>query len=198
MIDNYDSFTYNIVQYCGELGKDVRVVRNDAVTVDAVRATNPEAIIISPGPCTPAEAGISMDVVRQLGTRIPMLGVCLGHQSIAQALGGRIVHARRVMHGKTSKIYHLGSDIFATLDNPITATRYHSLIVERESLPPEFQITAWTQSDDGGMEEIMGLRHRKLALYGVQFHPESILTEGGHELLANFFAIAAGVQTNGR
>lgn len=191
MIDNYDSFTYNLVQYCGELGKDIEVVRNDAVSVADVRAKHPEAIIISPGPCTPNEAGISMDVVRQLAAQIPILGVCLGHQSIAQALGGKIVHARQVMHGKTSQIHHLGGDIFHGLDDPFVATRYHSLVVDRESLPADFQITAWTESSDGVMDEIMGLRHTVLPLYSVQFHPESILTKFGHELLANFFSIAA-------
>ena len=191
MIDNYDSFTYNLVQYCGELGKDVEVVRNDAITIEEVHAKRPEAIIISPGPCTPNEAGISMAVVRQLVPRIPILGVCLGHQSIAQALGGRIVHARRVMHGKTSKIYHLNSDVFAGLDMPFIATRYHSLVVDRESLPADLQVTAWTESSDGEIDEIMGLKHETRPLYGVQFHPESILTEGGHDLLANFFSIAA-------
>jgi anthranilate synthase/aminodeoxychorismate synthase-like glutamine amidotransferase len=191
MIDNYDSFTYNLVQYCGELGKEVEVIRNDAITIDEIRGKQPEAIIISPGPCTPNEAGVSMALVSQLGAETPILGVCLGHQSIAQALGGRIVHARHVMHGKTSRIHHLGSDIFADMDNPFVATRYHSLVVERESLPSCFRITAWTESDDGAMDEIMGLRHEYLPLFSVQFHPESILTEGGHKLLANFFSEAA-------
>ncbi|MDA0821904.1 MAG: aminodeoxychorismate/anthranilate synthase component II [Proteobacteria bacterium] len=190
MIDNYDSFTYNLVQYCGELGKLVEVVRNDSITVSAIRTMRPEAIIISPGPCTPNEAGISMQVVTELGAEIPILGVCLGHQSIAQALGGRIVHARKVMHGKTSQIQHLGHDIFAGLNQPFVATRYHSLVVERDSLPQSLEITAWTELDDGEIDEIMGLRHRTLPLFSVQFHPESILTEGGHALLENFFSIA--------
>jgi len=191
MIDNYDSFTYNLVQYCGELGKHVEVVRNDAVTIEEIRIKQPEAIIISPGPCTPNEAGISMAVVTQLSAELPILGVCLGHQSIAQALGGRIVHARKVMHGKTSEIHHRGSDIFASLDNPFIATRYHSLVVERETLPACLQITAWTESSSGEVDEIMGLKHENLPLYSVQFHPESILTEHGHELLRNFFSIAS-------
>ena len=191
MIDNYDSFTYNLVQYCGELGKDVEVVRNDAVTIEEIRAIKPEAIIISPGPCTPTEAGISMTLVKEFGADVPILGVCLGHQSIAQALGGRVIHARNVMHGKTSKIYHRSSDIFNGLNKPFIATRYHSLVVERASLPPCLEITAWTESANGEMEEIMGLKHASYPMYSVQFHPESILTENGHELLANFFAIAA-------
>ena len=195
MIDNYDSFTYNLVQYCGELGKKVEVVRNDSISIDEVRARAPEAIIISPGPCTPNEAGISMAVVNEFGASIPILGVCLGHQSIAQALGGRIVHARNVMHGKTSPIYHKSDDIFAALDKPFIATRYHSLVVERESLPSCLEITAWTESADGAMDEIMGLKHINQPLYSVQFHPESILTEGGHDLLANFFSLAAAAQT---
>ncbi|MFT4580731.1 MAG: anthranilate synthase component 2 [Gammaproteobacteria bacterium] len=194
MIDNYDSFTYNLVQYCGELGKMVEVVRNDSITVSMIRSMRPEAIIISPGPCTPNEAGISMSVVTELGAEIPILGVCLGHQSIAQALGGRIVHARKVMHGKTSLIRHLGSDIFAGLSQPFVATRYHSLVVERDSLPEGLEITAWTELDNGEIDEIMGLRHRDLPLFSVQFHPESILTEGGHALLGNFFSIAAATR----
>ncbi|MFT4561378.1 MAG: anthranilate synthase component 2 [Gammaproteobacteria bacterium] len=194
MIDNYDSFTYNLVQYCGELGKTVEVVRNDSITVDTIRTMEPEAIIISPGPCTPNEAGISMQVVKELGAEIPILGVCLGHQSIAQALGGRVVHARNVMHGKTSPIQHAGSDIFAGLDKPFVATRYHSLIVEQDSLPDGLEITAWTELDNGEMDEIMGLRHSELPLFSVQFHPESILTEGGHTLLKNFFSIAAATR----
>jgi len=194
MIDNYDSFTYNLVQYCGELGKKVEVVRNDSISIDEVRARAPEAIIISPGPCTPNEAGISMAVVNEFGASIPILGVCLGHQSIAQALGGRIVHARNVMHGKTSPIYHQSTDIFATLDKPFIATRYHSLVVDRESLPSCLEITAWTESAGGEMDEIMGLKHVSRPLYSVQFHPESILTEGGHELLANFFSLATAAQ----
>jgi anthranilate synthase component 2 len=191
MIDNYDSFTYNLVQYCGELNKDVEVVRNDAVSIEEIRDMRPEAIIISPGPCTPNEAGISMPVVKELGGSIPILGVCLGHQSIAQALGGRIVRARRVMHGKTSPIRHRGSDLFKGLDHPFVATRYHSLIVEKHSLPTGLEVTAWTESPDGDIDEIMGLRHENLPLYSVQFHPESIESESGHQLLQNFFNIAA-------
>ncbi len=192
MIDNYDSFTYNLVQYCGELGKVVEVVRNDAATLDEIEGRRPEAIIISPGPCTPNEAGISLSAVTRFQGEIPILGVCLGHQSIAQALGGRVVHARRVMHGKTSAIHHRGSDVFASLANPFTATRYHSLVVERESLPSCLEVTAWTQNTDGAVDEIMGLRHRELPVFGVQFHPESILTDSGHALLQNFFALASG------
>lgn len=191
MIDNYDSFTYNLVQYCGEIGQAVDVFRNDAITITEIEKMRPAAIIISPGPCTPNEAGISMAVVENFGAQIPILGVCLGHQSIAQALGGRIVHAREVMHGKTSNIHHTGSDIFSALDHPFTATRYHSLVVERESLPVGLEITAWTETDDGEIDEIMGLTHATLPLYSVQFHPESILTEGGHNLLRNFFTLAA-------
>jgi len=191
MIDNYDSFTYNLVQYCGELGKEVEVVRNDAIRIEEIREMRPEAIIISPGPCTPNEAGISMAVVREFGDSVPILGVCLGHQSIAQALGGNIVRAKQVMHGKTSPIRHKGSDIFRGLGQPFIATRYHSLIVEKESLPIGLEVTAWTESENGNVEEIMGLRHEKLPLYSVQFHPESIFCEGGHQLLENFFTIAA-------
>jgi anthranilate synthase component 2 len=191
MIDNYDSFTYNLVQYCGEIGQAVDVFRNDAITITKIEEMRPAAIIISPGPCTPNDAGISMAVVENFGAQIPILGVCLGHQSIAQALGGRIVHAREVMHGKTSNIHHTGSDIFSALDHPFTATRYHSLVVERESLPVGLEITAWTETDDGEIDEIMGLTHATLPLYSVQFHPESILTEGGHDLLRNFFTLAA-------
>ncbi len=191
MIDNYDSFTYNLVQYCGELGHAVEVVRNDAIAVADIAALAPAAIIVSPGPCTPDEAGISMDVITTWAGRVPILGVCLGHQSMAQAYGGRIVHARRVMHGKTSEIHHTGRGVFAGLDNPFTATRYHSLVAERASLPQCFEITAWTVDDSGAMEEIMGIQHRELPLHGVQFHPESILTRFGHELLANFLGPAA-------
>ena len=191
MIDNYDSFTYNLVQYCGELGEKVRVVRNDAISIDEIRDLQPAAIIISPGPCSPDEAGISMAVVRELGAQIPLLGVCLGHQSIAQALGGSIVHARQVMHGKTSSIHHRGSDVFAELANPFVATRYHSLVVDATSLPACLELTAWTTSENGDTDEIMGIRHREWPLFGVQFHPESILSEHGHLLLKNFFALVA-------
>jgi anthranilate synthase component II len=181
MIDNYDSFTYNLVQYLGELGEDVRVFRNDEITLDEVALLAPHAIVISPGPCTPKEAGISVSLIERFAGDIPILGVCLGHQAIGQAFGGRVVHARTVMHGKTSPIQHQGQGVFADLPNPLTATRYHSLIIERESLPSCLEITAWT--DDG---EIMGVRHREKAVEGVQFHPESILTEAGHALLRNF------------
>ena len=191
MIDNYDSFTYNLVQYCGELGADVEVVRNDAIQLDQIRKMKPDYIIISPGPCTPNEAGISMDVARSLGGEIPILGVCLGHQSIAQAYGGRVVHAKQIMHGKTSKIHHNGKRIFSGLENPFTATRYHSLVAERDSLPECFEITAWTLGDDEEPDEIMGLQHQTLDLHGVQFHPESILTDFGHDLLRNFLVQSA-------
>ena len=189
MIDNYDSFTYNLVQYCGELGQEVRVERNDAISLDDIRAMAPEFIIISPGPCSPDQAGISLAVVRELAGEFPILGVCLGHQSIAQAFGGRVVHAKRVMHGKTSLIHHHGTSVFRSLENPFTATRYHSLVAERASLPACLEITAWTEDEDGGFDEIMGLAHKTLAVHGVQFHPESILTEHGHALLENFFKL---------
>jgi anthranilate synthase component 2 len=184
MIDNYDSFTYNLVQYLGELGVEVNVVRNDEVTTDDVERMAPEKIVISPGPCTPNEAGISLAVIAHLGDKIPILGVCLGHQAIGQAYGGKVVHAKTLMHGKTSAIEHAGAGIFKRLPTPFTATRYHSLAVERESLPGSLEVTAWT--DDG---EIMGLRHRTLPVEGVQFHPESILTEHGHALLSNFLGM---------
>ena len=181
MIDNYDSFTYNLVQYLGELGEDVVVRRNDEITLDDIAAMNPERIVVSPGPCTPGEAGISVPLIERFAGKIPLLGVCLGHQSIGQAFGGRIVHARELMHGKTSAIEHTGKGVFHSLPNPLQATRYHSLVIERDSLPECLEVTAW--SADG---EIMGVRHRSLAVEGVQFHPESILTEHGHELLRNF------------
>lgn len=186
MLDNYDSFTWNLVQYLGELGAPVKVVRNDEITVDEVAALAPGRIVISPGPCTPNEAGISLAVIREFGGRIPILGVCLGHQSIGQAFGGEVVRARRVMHGKTSMIRHSGVGIFTGLPDPFEATRYHSLIVRKETLPAELEITAWTEDDAGGIDEIMGLRHRSMAIEGVQFHPESILTRVGMDLLANF------------
>jgi len=181
MVDNYDSFTYNLVQYLGELGQDVRVIRNDELSVDAVERLAPERIVLSPGPCTPNEAGISLELIRRFAGRVPILGVCLGHQAIGQAFGGRIVHARTLMHGKVSDIRHEGSGVFRELPAPFRATRYHSLAIERASCPAELEITAWT--DDG---EIMGVRHRAFPVEGVQFHPESILTEHGHALLANF------------
>jgi anthranilate synthase component 2 len=191
MIDNYDSFTYNLVQYCGELGQVVEVRRNDAITVEGIRALRPDHIILSPGPCTPNEAGVSLAVVRELAGEVPLLGVCLGHQSIGQAFGGRIVHAREVMHGKTSLIHHRNTDVFHGLNNPYTATRYHSLVIEKESCPECLEVTAWTAHADGSVDEIMGVRHRELPVYGVQFHPESILTEHGHALLQNFFTLGA-------
>jgi len=181
MIDNYDSFTYNLVQYFGELGADVRVYRNDAITLEEIEALSPERIVVSPGPCSPAEAGISVPLIQHFAGKLPILGVCLGHQSIGAALGGNVVHAKRLMHGKTSPIYHKDEGVFKGLPNPFTATRYHSLAVERESLPECLEITAWTE--DG---EIMGMRHKTLNIEGVQFHPESIMTEGGHHLLQNF------------
>lgn len=186
MLDNYDSFTYNLVQYFGELGADVHVHRNDKITIDEIEALNPEKIVISPGPCTPNEAGISLDVIKHFAGKKPILGVCLGHQSIGQAFGGKIVHASKIMHGKTSPIYHDNSSVFKELNNPVEATRYHSLVIEKASLPDCFEITAWTQNEDGSMDEIMGISHKTLAIEGVQFHPESILTEQGHALLKNF------------
>ena len=185
MIDNYDSFTYNLVQYLGELGADVRVYRNDEIGIAEIEALAPQQIVISPGPCTPNEAGISVAAIKHFAGRIPLLGVCLGHQSIGQAFGGRIVHAREVMHGKTSPIHHADSGVFTGLANPFQATRYHSLVIERASLPDCLEITAWTELD-GELDEIMGVRHRELAVQGVQFHPESILTRQGHQLLKNF------------
>ncbi|MHB1402725.1 MAG: anthranilate synthase component II [Thiobacillus sp.] len=181
MIDNYDSFTYNLVQYFGELGEDVRVVRNDEIDLAGIAALKPDHIVVSPGPCTPNEAGVSVPLILEFAGQIPILGVCLGHQSIGQAFGGKIVRAKELMHGKTSLIHHLDVGVFKGLPNPFRATRYHSLVIERESLPDCLEITAWT--DDG---EIMGVRHKTLAVEGVQFHPESILTEHGHAMLANF------------
>jgi anthranilate synthase component 2 len=181
MIDNYDSFTYNLVQYLGELGEEVKVVRNDELSVDEIEALRADRIVLSPGPCTPNEAGVSLEVIKRFAGRTPLLGVCLGHQAIGQAFGGKVVHARTLMHGKTSLIHHEGRGVFAGLPTPYEATRYHSLAIERESCPPELEITAWTE--DG---EIMGVRHRTLPVEGVQFHPESILTQHGHALLKNF------------
>ena len=181
MIDNYDSFTYNLVQYFSELGQEVVVERNDKISLKEIKNLNPEFLVLSPGPCTPNEAGISLEIVSNFKGKIPMLGVCLGHQSIGQAFGGKITHAKTIMHGKTSDIHHTNKGVFKGLSNPFTATRYHSLVIERESLPDCFEITAWT--DD---EEIMGIRHKELYIEGVQFHPESILSEYGHDLLRNF------------
>jgi anthranilate synthase component II len=191
MIDNYDSFTYNLVHYFAELGQQVEVVRNDALRVDEVAALNPEYIVLSPGPCTPNEAGICLPVLEQLGAHFPIFGVCLGLQSIAQAFGGWVVRAKTIMHGKTSCIHHHGTGIFTGLPSPFEATRYHSLVVERARLPECLEITAWTENADGSFDEIMGLRHKSLAIEGVQFHPESILTEHGHALLHNFLRNAA-------
>ncbi|RDH88870.1 MAG: anthranilate/aminodeoxychorismate synthase component II [endosymbiont of Seepiophila jonesi] len=185
MIDNYDSFTYNLVQYLGELGADAQVHRNDEIGIDEIEALQPDHIVISPGPCTPAEAGISVEAIKAFAGRIPLLGVCLGHQSIGQAFGGRIVHAGKVMHGKTSPIHHAGSGVFSGLENPFEASRYHSLVIERSTLPDCLEITAWTEKT-GEMDEIMGVRHKTLNVQGVQFHPESILTQHGHDLLRNF------------
>ena len=186
MIDNYDSFTYNLVQYLGELGADVRVYRNDKITLQEIEDLRPEKIVISPGPCTPNEAGVSVETIRHFAGRISILGVCLGHQSIGQAFGGRIVHAREIMHGKTSRIHHAGAGVFQGLPNPFEATRYHSLVIEAATLPACLEVTAWTVGEGGAMDEIMGVKHRELAVEGVQFHPESILTGCGHELLRNF------------
>ncbi len=186
MIDNYDSFTYNIVQYLAELGADVAVHRNDEITLTEIEQLHPESIVISPGPCTPTEAGISMDVVRAFAGRLPILGICLGHQCIGAAFGGNVVRARQVMHGKTSMIHHSNSGVLESLPMPFEATRYHSLIIDRESLPDCLEVTAWTLSEDGEVDEIMAVRHRSLAVEGVQFHPESILTRCGHDLLSQF------------
>ncbi|MAS82606.1 MAG: anthranilate/aminodeoxychorismate synthase component II [Legionellales bacterium] len=186
MIDNYDSFTYNLVQYFGELGQEVEVYRNDKISIAQIEKMAPDYVVISPGPCNPNKAGISIDVINHFKGQIPLLGVCLGHQSIGQAFGGRVIHAHNIMHGKTSDIYHNDTDIFKGLEKKFTATRYHSLVVERESLPDCFEITAWTQYENKTMDEIMGLRHKELPISGVQFHPESILTSYGHELLSNF------------
>ena len=183
MIDNYDSFTYNLVQYLGELGEDVKVIRNDELTVDEIERLGAARIVLSPGPCTPNEAGVSLEVIRRFAGRTPILGVCLGHQAIGQAFGGKVVHAKQLMHGKVSRIHHGGKGVFSGLPTPYEATRYHSLAIERASCPKELEVTAWTE--DG---EIMGVRHASLAVEGVQFHPESILTEHGHALLKNFIS----------
>ena len=189
MIDNYDSFTYNLVQYLAELGEDVQVYRNDKITIEEIETLAPQRIVISPGPCTPNEAGISIELVRHFKDQLPILGVCLGHQSMGQAFGGRIVYAQQIMHGKTSAIYHKNQGLFIELETPFTATRYHSLVIDRETLPDCFEITAWTQTEAGEIEEIMGIKHNQFPMFGVQFHPESILTAHGHDLLKNFLAI---------
>jgi anthranilate synthase component 2 len=186
MVDNYDSFTYNLVQYLGELGAEVIVVRNDQVSVEDIAALNPDKIVISPGPCTPKEAGVSVETILHFAGKIPLLGVCLGHQSIGYAFDGNVIHAKQIMHGKTSLVYHADTGVFKGLSNPFTATRYHSLVIEQNSLPDCLEITAWTQDENGGIDEIMGVRHKTLDIEGVQFHPESILTEHGHDLLRNF------------
>lgn len=186
MIDNYDSFTYNLVQYFGELGVEVQVFRNDQIDIKGIEKLAPDHLVISPGPCTPNEAGISVAAIRHFAGKLPILGVCLGHQSIGQAFGGRIVHAKTLMHGKISTVHHVGAGVFRDLPGAFQATRYHSLVVETASLPSDLEITAWTCSENGEMEEIMGIRHKKWAIEGVQFHPESILSEHGHQLLQNF------------
>ncbi|MFM4982279.1 MAG: aminodeoxychorismate synthase component II [Aeromonas veronii] len=188
LIDNYDSFTWNLVQYFGALGQEVVVKRNDELTLDAIAQLSPRFLVISPGPCTPNEAGISLDAISHFAGKLPILGVCLGHQSLAQAFGARVVRARQVMHGKTSLIRHRNEGVFKGLNNPLRVTRYHSLVVEHDTLPDCFDITAWSEHADGSFDEIMGLRHKTLPIEGVQFHPESILSEQGHQLLANFLA----------
>lgn len=186
MIDNYDSFTYNLVQYLGELGACTEVYRNDKITPDQIADLNPEKIVISPGPCTPNEAGISVETIKRFAGKVPLLGVCLGHQGIGQAFGGNIIHARQIMHGKTSMIHHDGSGLFKGLPNPFQATRYHSLIIEASSLPDSLRVNAWTCLEDGSRDEIMGVTHKDHAVIGIQFHPESILTPQGHDMLRNF------------
>jgi len=186
MIDNYDSFTYNLVQYLGELEAEVEVVRNDQIGVDEILANDASHVMISPGPCTPNEAGVSMAAIEALAGRKPVLGVCLGHQSIGQVFGGQIVHAREIMHGKTSPVFHNGLGVFAGFGSPFIATRYHSLVIERDSMPDCLEMTAWTETENGEVDEIMGVRHKQLQVEGVQFHPESILTDNGHALLRNF------------
>ncbi len=188
MIDNYDSFTYNLVQYFGELGADVQIFRNDQISVAEIEALQPTHLVISPGPCTPNEAGISLESITYFAGKIPILGVCLGHQSIGQAFGGQVIHARTAMHGKTSPVYHRDTGVFKGLENPFEATRYHSLIIAKESLPDCLEITAWTEQDSGEIDEIMGVQHRSYPIEGVQFHPESILTRQGHDLLRNFLS----------
>jgi len=186
MVDNYDSFTYNLVQYLGELGAQVEVVRNDQTSIDKIKTMAPDKLVISPGPCTPNEAGISVEAIKTFSDQCPILGVCLGHQSIGHAFGGKITHAKRIMHGKTSPIYHHNIGVFNGLKNPFEATRYHSLVIEQDTLPACLEVTAWTEDESGDIEEIMGVRHKEYDIEGVQFHPESILTEHGHDLLQNF------------
>jgi len=192
MIDNYDSFTYNLVQYFGELGAEVEVRRNDQITIGEIEKMAPDHLVISPGPCTPNEAGISVAAINHFAGKLPILGVCLGHQSIGQAFGGRIVHASKIMHGKTSMVYHNDAGVFNGLPDPFEATRYHSLVIDKYSLPNSLEITAWTNNEDGSLDEIMGVRHKELMVEGVQFHPESILTQHGHDMLANFLRQQGG------
>jgi anthranilate synthase component 2 len=192
MIDNYDSFTYNIVQYLGELGAEVAVHRNDEITLDEIERMAPSHIVVSPGPCTPHEAGISVAAITHFMGKLPILGVCLGHQAIGQAFGGNIIRAKQIMHGKVSRVFHENKGVFEGLPNPFEATRYHSLVIERETLPDCLEITAWTQNPDGSFEEIMGVQHREFTIEGVQFHPESILTEHGHDMLRRFLAVSGG------
>ncbi|HEY0719681.1 MAG TPA: aminodeoxychorismate/anthranilate synthase component II [Gammaproteobacteria bacterium] len=194
MIDNYDSFTYNLVQYFGELGAEVEVHRNDQISIAEIERMAPDHLVISPGPCSPAEAGIAVAAIQHFAGKLPILGVCLGHQSIGQAFGGKIVHARQIMHGKTSQIFHKDVGVFAGLPSPFEATRYHSLVIEKASAPACLEVTAWTQNEDGSLDEIMGVRHRDFVIEGVQFHPESILTEHGHQMLANFLKMQGGVR----
>ena len=194
MIDNYDSFTYNLVQYLGELKAEVVVKRNDQIMLDEIEAMRPDHIMISPGPCTPNEAGISLEVIKAWAGRLPILGVCLGHQSIGQVFGGQIVHAGKIMHGKTSMIHHRSQGVFAGLENPFEATRYHSLVIDKTGLPDCLELTAWTGNGDGAVDEIMGVRHREYRIEGVQFHPESILTRHGHDLLQNFLNYSGGMR----
>jgi anthranilate synthase component 2 len=189
MIDNYDSFTFNLVQYLGELGQEVRVVRNDALDVAGIRALKPDHIMISPGPGTPDDAGVSLQVLRELAGQVPIFGVCLGHQALGQAFGGKVIRAKQIMHGKTSPVHHRGQGVFAGLPMPFEATRYHSLVVARDSVPDCLEVTAWTEHADGSLDEIMGLKHKTLAVEGVQFHPESILTQHGHDMLRNFLGL---------
>ncbi len=192
MIDNYDSFTYNLVQYFGELGTEVKVFRNDQISIEEIEAQKPDHLVISPGPCTPSEAGISVEAIKHFAGKLPILGVCLGHQSIGQAFGGKIVHAGEIMHGKASMIYHSDLGVFKGLENPFEVIRYHSLVIEQASLPDCLEVTAWTQKPDGSRDEIMGVRHREFQIEGVQYHPESILTQHGHQQLSNFLSLSGG------
>jgi len=194
MIDNYDSFTYNVVQYLSELGADVQVYRNDKITVDEIKKLSPARIVISPGPCTPNEAGVSIETIKAFAGKLPLLGICLGHQSIGQAFGGKIVHANKIMHGKTSMIYHSDEGVFKGLASPYEATRYHSLVIEKASLPDCLEVTAWTKNESGEIDEIMGVRHNEFNIEGVQYHPESILSQHGHDQLANFLKMQGGMR----